>query len=194
MTLSQIIKLLKMGKVGVMPTDTVYGIIGSALNPQTVEEIYRLRKRASDKPMIVLISSIDDTEKFFIKLTKEQEKVLEKIWPNPVSVVLPLNSEKFKYLHRGKNSLAFRIPKSEMILKILKKVGPIVAPSANYEGEKPSESIEDAEMYFGKEIAFYVDGGKIISRPSTIVKLSKEGYFTVLREGVFDVRQIQLSG
>lgn len=193
MKFTKITKLLSQGKVGVMPTDTVYGIIGSALNPQTVETIYRLRKRSKDKPMIILISSTDDLKKFDIKLADKQEDCLKKIWPNPVSVVLLLKSDKFTYLHRGKNSLAFRIPKNEMLLKILKKVGPLVAPSANYEGEKPSESIADAQMSFGKQV-FYVDGGKIISRPSSIVKLSKEGHFTVLREGIFDVRQIQLSG
>ena len=70
---SEIVNLLKEGKVGVMPTDTIYGLVGSALNPQTVEEIYLLRKRATDKPFIVLISSINDLGKFGVFLTKEQK-------------------------------------------------------------------------------------------------------------------------
>lgn len=186
--IDRIAPLLEEGKIGVMPTDTIYGIVGSALNPQTVEKIYKLRKRAKDKPMIILIAGIDDLKNFGIKLTQPQNNFLKKIWPNPVSVVLPISGDKFKYLHRGKNSLAFRIPKDEKLLKILKRVGPLVAPSANIEGQKPSENIDQAKEYFAREVAFYVDGGKIKSKSSTIIDLKNDGSFVVLRQGSFSLR------
>ena len=194
MKLQEVIKLLNSGKVGVMPTDTIYGIVGSALNPKTVEEIYRLRKRAPEKPMIILISSLKDLEKFEINLTNTQKEFLEKIWPNPVSVVLPCNLEKFKYLHRGTNSLAFRMPKDKRFLEILRKVGPIVAPSANFEGKKFAETINEAKKYFGDSVAFYCeatrssykDGGDIKTMPSTLVTFDKD-LIKVLRKGSFKI-------
>ncbi len=182
---ADIIDLLKKGKIGVMPTDTIYGIVGSALNPQTVEEIYFLRKRDPSKPMIILISSLEDLRIFDIKLTKEQKGFLQKTWPNPVSVILPCPYEKFTYLHRGKKSLAFRLPKNKMLLQIIKEAGPLVAPSANLEKEKPAEKIEQAKKYFGGKMAFYLDGGKIQSKPSTMVQLYKDGKRIILREGTF---------
>lgn len=177
---------IRDGKIGVMPTDTIYGIVGSALNPDTVEEIYKLRKRTSDKPMIILISSIKDLEKFDVNLTVKQKDFLKKIWPNPVSVVLPCKGENFKYLHRGTKSLAFRIPRDSMLLKILRQTGPLVAPSANFEGEKPSENISDAKNYFGDQVDFYLDGGEISSIPSTLIEL-KEAEVRVLRQGNFRI-------
>lgn len=183
----KIVDLLKAGKVGVMPTDTIYGIVGSALIPDTVEEIYTLRKREKDKPFIILISSIQDLKKFDVKLTKEQKDFLEKNWPNPLSVVLVVSSEKFRYLHRGKNSLAFRMPNNEKLLGILKKTGPLVAPSANLAGVKPAEEVEEAKRYFGDQLSFSVDGGKLKSKPSTIVQLLEDGTKIVLREGSFKV-------
>ncbi len=183
----KVIELLKAGKIGVMPTDTIYGIVGSALNPETVEEIYNLRKREKDKPFIILISSIDDLKKFEVRLTKEQKDFLEKSWPNPLSVILVVNADKFKYLHRGKNSLAFRMPKDEKLLKLLKQTGSLVAPSANLAGVKPAETIKEAKRYFGSKITFYVDGGKLKSRPSTIVQLYEDGTRIVLRKGSFKV-------
>lgn len=209
----EIIKFLKAGAVGVMPTDTIYGIVGSALIPNSVEEIYRLRKRSKDKPMIILISEITDLNFFNIKLTAKQENLLKKIWPNPVSVVLPCPDIEFTYLHRGKYSLAFRIPKNKTLLNILKESGPLVAPSANFEGELPSTNIAEAKKYFGKKVTFYIDGGKINrgtvffqkinrgtislrkikSRSSTIIKLKKNGSFEVLREGSFKLKEIYLS-
>ena len=179
--INQINRQLKLGKIGVIPTDTIYGIVGSALNPQTVEEIYKLRKRSTDKPMIILISALSDLKKFNIDLKPKQVDFLKKIWPNPVSVVLSCSSKKFKYLHRGRNSLAFRIPKNELLLKVLQQVGPLVAPSANLEGEPPAKNIEQASRIFAEKVDFYVDGGEVNHQSSTIIRLSDEGLPAVLR-------------
>lgn len=184
--MNELINLLKNGGVAVIPTDTIYGIVGSALNPQTVEEIYRLRKRAKDKPMIILISSLKDLKFFDIKLNDAQRNFLQKNWPNPLSVVLPVKAEKFKYLHRGTNSLAFRMPKNENLLKILKEVGPLVAPSANFEGEKPAENISEAKKYFGDIVVIYLDGGQISSEPSTLITW-EDNSIKILRQGSFKI-------
>lgn len=186
--IDQVVNLLKAGKIGIMPTDTIYGIVGLALNPQTVEKIYLLRKRGTDKPMIILISGLTDLNYFNILLTPEQKSFLEKNWPEPLSVVLSCPSEKFRYLHRGKNSLAFRVPKNEMMLKVIKEVGPLVAPSANLEGDKPAENIDQAKESFNKSVSFYVDAGRLESKPSTIIQLYEDGKKVVLREGSFKVK------
>lgn len=171
-----------------IPTDTIYGIVGSALLSKTVEEIYILRKRALDKPMVVLIAGIPDLEKFDIKLTSAQIDLLNRIWPNPVSVILSCPGEKFSYLHRGKKSLAFRMPKNELLSSLLKESGPLAAPSANFEREKSSETVEEAKRYFGDKVSFYVDGGRLKSKPSTVIQLYKDGTKIVLREGRFPMQ------
>lgn len=186
MEIEKLIKLLSSGQVGVMPTDTIYGIVGLALNPKVVEKIYKLRKRSKDKPMIILISSLDDLNKFNIRLTKPQKDFLENNWPNPVSVVLPCNSEEFNYLHRGKNTLAFRMPKDEKLLKLLEETGPLVAPSANIEGGKPAENIEEAKKYFGNNVEFYLEGGIINNTPSTLVDFTVDEP-SILRQGEFKI-------
>lgn len=180
--------LLKKGEVGVMPTDTIYGIVGSALKPDVVENIYRLRGRTPNKPMIILVSGLNDLNDFNILLSKEQRNFLKKNWPNPLSIVLSCPSEKFKYLHRGKKSLAFRMPKDDNLPGILKKAGPLVAPSANLEKNKPAETISEAKKYFGNSISFYVDGDKLESKPSTVVRLYEDGTWVVLREGSFKIK------
>lgn len=193
----RIAELLKAGKIGVMPTDTIYGIVGSALNPDTVEEIYTLRKREKDKPFIILISSIEDLKKFDVFLTKEQRDFLEKNWPNPLSVVLSVRSGRFQFLHRGKNSLAFRMPNNGRLLALLKQTGPLVAPSANLAGAKPVEETEEAKKYFGDKVSFYCLGGKmnkflaspIKSKPSTIIQLYEDGTRIILRQGNFQMEK-----
>jgi len=186
--LGGIIKILKGGGVGVLPTDTIYGIVGSALIPEAVRRIYKLRRRNQRKPMIVLISSVANLKKFGVRIGVRERKVLNRIWPNKVSVILPLSakrralSDKLEYLHRGTKSIAFRLPKSNWLRKLLANVGPLVAPSANWEGKPPARTIREARRYFGKKVDFYIDANRLVSKPSTLVAI-KDGRIKVLRMG-----------
>ena len=183
-----IVPILLSGGIGVFPTDTIYGVLGSALKKETVERIYKLRKRELKKPMIILISSIDDLRMFGIDLNAKQKSVIAKLWPGKISIAFDCKSKKMSYLHRGTFSLALRLPKDENLVKILKKTGPLVATSANIAGEKPAETIDEAKKYFGKKVDFYVDYGKLKSMHSTLVKVDVLGNIAVLREGAVKIK------
>lgn len=170
------VSLLSKGGVVVMPTDTIYGVLGSALHPKTVARVYRLRKRNPKKPIIVLIGSIADLKHFGIMLDTPTRRVLNRFWPGPVSIILPLSADKnivrqFRYLHRGTKSIAFRLPKPVWIRRLLKRTGPLVAPSANWEGQPPARTIEEARRYFGKHVDAYVDMGPRRGKPSKLVRI-----------------------
>lgn len=179
-----LLKTLQEGGVAVIPTDTIYGIVGKASDSSVVERIYRIRKRAPQKPCIILISDIGELEKFSITLSVEQKNQLEEYWskPDPVSIVLDCPNDRFTYLHRGTHTLAFRMPHQEELRELLRRTGPIVAPSANTEGMSPAQNIEEAKKYFGDSIDMYIDGGDIQGNPSKIIKLHKDGSVTILRE------------
>ncbi|MDE2311584.1 MAG: threonylcarbamoyl-AMP synthase [Patescibacteria group bacterium] len=164
-------KILNGGGVGVMPTDTIYGVLGGALLPKTVERIYRLRRRNKSKPLIVLISSPRDLKTFKIKLSALAKRVLKQSWPGKVSVILPCPSAAFRYLHRGKKTLAFRLPKYRPLIKLLKLTGPLVAPSANWEGYPPANNVAEARKYFRGRVDFYLSGGSRKSKPSRLIKI-----------------------
>lgn len=185
---------LKNSGVGVMPTDTIYGLVGQALKPKTVERIYRLKKRRGDVPFIIIISDIEDLKLFDIKPTPPVKNILNKLWPNPVSIILPLSTKnkdqikKFRYLHRGKNSLSFRLPKNKKIQNLIKQTGPLIATSANIHGEPPAETISKAKKYFDKNVDFYLNAGKLKSPPSTLISIC--GAKTeVIRQGKFKIQK-----
>ncbi len=175
--------ILRSGGVGVILTDTIYSVVGFAMRPETVEKIYQIRKRGPKKPMIVLISSVRDLARFGISPSPKIQKILRAVWPGKVSVILPCRSKKFSYLHRGANSLAFRIPQKKQLLALLRKTGPLVAPSANLEGKPPAATITEAKKYFKNAIDFCIDGGRIKSLPSTLIAIDQNGSITVRRQG-----------
>jgi L-threonylcarbamoyladenylate synthase len=174
-------RILKQGGVVVMPTDTLYGIVGIADSVETVNRIYNVRKRNPDKPCIILIGGVSELEKFSVTVSKEQKEILTQNWPGPVSIILDCEEEKFKYLHRGTKTLAFRLPASEDLQNLLKKTGPLIAPSANLEGFPPAQNISEAKKYFGDLVDLYVDGGEAKGNPSRVIKLKKDGAVEVLR-------------
>ncbi|MBI2035106.1 MAG: threonylcarbamoyl-AMP synthase [Candidatus Liptonbacteria bacterium] len=178
----KIINILKNGGIGVMPTDTIYGLVGSALNRKTVRKIYKIRRRNPKKPFIILINSKDDLKIFGIHPNVKTQKVLKKLWPGKVSVILPCRLKKFAYLYRGTNTLALRVPKKNSLRKLLRSTGPLVAPSANWEGYPPAKNIKEAKKYFGDHIDFYVNGKNKNTKPSTLIMI-KSGQVSVLRQG-----------
>lgn len=179
-----IIKYIIKGKIGVIPTDTIYGVVASAWSKKTVERAYKIMKRNPKKPFVILIGSIADLALFNIKLDTATRNILEKVWPGKVSVILPITSAKFQYLHRGTKTLAFRLPKKQSLLKLLKKTGPLISSSANPQGKKPAETIAEARKYFADMIDFYVSGGRMKSLPSTLVEI-KNGQVCVIRKGAW---------
>lgn len=191
---SSVISILHKGGIGVMPTDTVYGLVGRATSSQTVERIFRVRKRDPGKPFIILISHIDEIELFGIHLSTRERKILERIWPGPVSVILPCKDKNFHYLHRGKKSLAFRLGKVSWLHSLIKQTGPLVAPSANPAGLPTATSVAMAKRYFSKDVDFYVGGKMLTGLPSTVIHFEK-GKVVVDREGVIsetDIRKMVL--
>ena len=187
-----ITKIIKEGGVGILPTDTLYGLVGLALNKKAVERIYEIKKRDKEKKLIILIAHKKDLKLFKINIDDRTKKALNKFWPNPISIVLPLSDDKtfnqsIFYLNRGTDTLAFRMPKPKWLRKLLKKTGPLVAPSANPEGMSPAENIEQAKAYFGNLVDFYVDNGQLKGQPSTLIALNEQG-LEVRRQGVAEIK------
>lgn len=177
------ISRLKEGQIGVIPTDTIYGLVGSALSERVVKRIYKVRKRNPLKPLLILISSLNDLKQFDVALSSEDKKMLKTLWPDKVTVILPLGKEgvkKYRYLHRGTKTLAFRLPKDKTLKSTLSKTGPLVAPSANPESLIPAHTIAQAQAYFGTEIDFYIKG-KVSKKPSKIIAL-KNGLIEIIRK------------
>lgn len=174
----QAISLINEGKVGVIPTDTVYGLCAAANDESAVKKMYKLKAR-ENKPGTLIAANIDQLVELGIK--KRYLKPVEHYWPNPISVVIPTGFT-LEYLHQGKQSLAIRIPKDKQLQELLLQTGPLITTSANLPGQPPAEDIKQAEEYFGGEVDYYVDGGQLQNQASTIIRVVDDAV-EVLREG-----------
>jgi len=181
---SEVVKILQTGGVGVLPTDTLYGLVGSALNKKAVQKIYKLKRRSPGKPFIILISKTSDLKLFGIRISTRSALVrdLKRFWPGPISIILecPNLDNKMSYLKPLDKTLAFRCPNVKWLNVLLNKAGPLVAPTANPEGLPLSQDIGQAEKYFASKVDFYVDTGTLKGKPSKIIKV-ENGKVKIIR-------------
>lgn len=169
--------LLRRGCVGIVPTDTVYGLVAVASDPAAVERFYALKNR-DQKPGTLIAASTDQLLALGVP-ANEIEKAA-KYWPNPLSAVLTVSGN--NYLHQGVGTLAMRVVADAKIRELLEQTGPLITSSANQPGEPPATTIDQAIMYFGDNVDFYIDGGQIVTEPSTIIRPTADG-IEILRQG-----------
>lgn len=177
--------LVKNGAVGVLPTDTVYGLVARASDPTAVKQLYDLKLREG-KPGTIIAASVEQLEQLGLK--RRYLKAVEQFWPGAVSVIIPCGPE-LQYLHEGKNSLAVRIPDVEKLRKLLNQIGPLLTSSANHPGEPTAMNVDEARVYFDDKVDFYEDGGDLSGRaPSTIIRIVDDA-IEIIRQGAVRIEE-----
>lgn len=177
-----LLEIITSGGIGVIPTDTVYGLVASAKFPKAVARLYEQKDRYG-KPGTILAANIDQLVELGIK--RRYLMAVKQFWPGAVSVIVPC--PELQYLHLGHNSLAVRIPADSLLVGLLEKTGPLQTSSANLTQQPTVDNLREAQMVFGSKINFYVDGGDLSNRqPSTIIRVDDD-VVTVVRQGVVKI-------
>jgi L-threonylcarbamoyladenylate synthase len=184
--LNQVAQLLLGGGVALLPTDTIYGLHGSALDEAAVARIADIKGREETKPFVVLASSIDDLAPLGIDVRPELLKVLDTVWPAPLTAVLPLRHP--IAASRGAATLAVRIPALQWLRELVSRTGPLVSTSANRSGEPPVQDASALARDLQDQLDAVVDGGVLSGEPSAILDLTRaEPRF--IREGEYSFTQ-----
>ena len=181
-------QIIENGGIAVFPTDTVYGLGCNPYNSSAVEKIYEIKSRDKIKSLPVLAYSLEIVKKITC-IDAFTEKIIEKYWPGPLTLILKLTDEKLKKSLKLNDKIAIRIPDSECTLKLLEKCNLLVGTSANISGNTsftdPDECIKNIKNY-----DIFLNGGTITSKgESTIIEIENEK-IEIIREGVLKKEEI----
>ncbi len=169
-------RIIHEGGLVAFPTETVYGLGGDALNPESSKKIYAAKGRPSDNPLIVHVSNMDDVKKIVKEVPNAAYKLAEAFWPGPLTMIMNKNDKVPYETTGGLDTVAIRMPNNKIALGLIDAAGGyIAAPSANTSG-RPSPTIAKycVEDLSGK-IEMIIDGGQVgIGLESTIVDLTSE--------------------
>lgn len=161
------------GKVICFPTDTVYGI-GALYNDQeAISKIYKMKSRDLNKPLANLCNGLKQIESLGIGIPKVAKELIDKHWPGALTIIFDDKD----------NKISFRMPNSEIALKLLNKFSILTTTSVNESGEPELNSYDEINLKFGSMIDYYIDDEVSLSKlASTVVDVSG-GSIKVLRQG-----------
>jgi L-threonylcarbamoyladenylate synthase len=177
-------RILKEGGLVAFPTETVYGLGGDALSPESSKKIYAAKGRPSDNPLIVHVCRWEDVEPIVEKIPKEAEKLAAAFWPGPMTMIFQKSSLVPYETTGGLDTVAIRFPSNKIAAAMIRAGGGyIAAPSANKSGRpSPTEAKYCREDLDGK-VEMIIDGGQVgIGLESTIIDLTEDTP-TILRPG-----------
>lgn len=177
------IEILKNGGIGVFPTDTVYGVGTDGLDAEAIKKIYEVKNRPFDRPINLLVNSIEMIEKIAY-INDIERQIIEEYMPGAVTLILKKKEIVPDILTNNLDTVGVRIPECEDVLKLIDGLNrPLAASSANISDLEPAVSFEGAKKYFENNVDFIIDGGNSkIGIASTIVKVDGSRV-EVLRKG-----------
>lgn len=181
-------KIIKSGGIVVFPTDTVYGIGCDPYNKEAIQKIYKIKSRESSKSLPILAFSKEVATKI-AEFDKNAEKIAEKIWPGPLTLILKLTDEKLKASLNIDNKIAIRVPKHQCTLELLEKCDFLVGTSANISGMGPFRNPEECYQNI-QDFDLFLDGGTITSGGESTIIEFEEGKLKIHREGVLTREEI----
>ena len=188
--LTKAVALLQAGQLVALPTETVYGLFGLALDNTVVEKVYRVKNRQHDHALNLNISSFEQMKYFSQNQPKYLEKLYNKFMPGSLTVILEANKRVPSLVNYGMPTVGFRMPDNQTTLEILRQTGPMVGPSANLTGNPSPKTAQDVLSDLSGQIAAVLKADESISGiDSTIVDLTGE-LPTILRQGALTLSEI----
>lgn len=172
--IKQVGKILRDGGLAAIPTETVYGLAGNALNGKCAEKIFAAKGRPSDNPLIVHISSLSQWDALVAEIPDEAKALAEAFWPGPLTIILPKSSLIPDEVSGGLSTVAVRMPENGIARAIIESAGvPLAAPSANLSGKPSPTSATHVIDDMMNRIEAIVDSGDCnVGVESTVISLA----------------------
>ena len=184
-------RLLSTGRLVAFPTETVYGLGADAANGDAVREIFAVKGRPADHPVIVHIPSHEHLARWARAISNEALVLADAFWPGPLTLILPRANDVLDEITGGQDSIGVRVPSHPVARALLDAFGSgIAAPSANRFGHVSPTCAQHVASDLGDSPAMILDGGSCpVGIESTIIAF-EDGAPVLLRPGAIGVAEL----
>jgi tRNA threonylcarbamoyl adenosine modification protein (Sua5/YciO/YrdC/YwlC family) len=192
---SYVVKALEQGKMIGLPTDTFYGLAVDPVNLNAVDSIYELKRRARNKPLSLMIDDVARAYELARDLDARFDRLAEKFWPGPLTLIVKAGTRLPLRVTANTGNVALRVPAAEIPRAIVRCFGrPVTATSANLAHAAECTDAISLEAQLGHVLPMIVDGGiSGTDLPTTIVDLTRDDGWQVIREGAIPLHNIALA-
>lgn len=189
--LQQAIAKLKAGEVVAIPTETVYGLAADASNDAALRQIYAIKQRPADNPLIVHIADASQVQAWAAEFPPLAQTLAQAFWPGPFTLVLPAQSHVSTILRANQPTVALRVPGHPLALQLLQQSGlALAAPSANKFTQLSPTTAAHVQAGLGANLPVLDGGACQVGIESTIVAV-KDDDWQLLRPGMISAKEIQ---
>ncbi|HSI24661.1 MAG TPA: L-threonylcarbamoyladenylate synthase [Methylotenera sp.] len=189
--LDEAITKLQNGEVVAIPTETVYGLAADASNDAALRQIYTIKQRPTDNPLIVHIADASQVYDWASEFSPLAQKLASAFWPGPFTLVLPAKPHVSNILRGNNPTVALRVPNHALTLQLLKQSGlALAAPSANKFTQLSPTTAAHVATSLGDAVAVLDGGACEVGIESTIVAVDGENW-QLLRLGMLSETNIQ---
>ena len=174
------------------PTETVYGLGASAMNPEAVSKVFEAKARPRGNPLIVHVSNLSQVGSVVTHVSPKAEALMKMFWPGPLTLLFPKSDAVLDIVTAGLPNVAVRMPDHPVSQALIEACGvPLVAPSANLSGRPSPTGAKDVLADLDGKVDIILDGGTThIGVESTVLDVSKEPP-VILRPGAIGKEEIE---
>jgi len=188
-----VVEVLLKGGVVAGPTETFYGLMASADQPEAITRIFELKSRPSEKPLLLLLDHPARMEAYGREISPEVKVLAEKFWPGPLTLLLKARPGLNSHLAGSRGIVGVRVEGLGLIRTIVKALDrAVTGTSANLSGEPAAGTAKEVEDYFGDEVDLILDAGPCPGgKASTVVDTSLSPPF-LLRDGPVSLEALKV--
>lgn len=200
--LTKAVDLLKNGDVVVFPTDTIYGIGASIGKESGVKKIFEVKSRSPEKPIMIYVTTLKQLEDFAREVQASTLESLKKIWPGGMAGIFFKKQDVIpSCVTSGKDTVAIRIPKHQLCLELVERVGyPLAVTSANISSMETPKTAPEVAAQLGERVPLVLDGGSspqhqastLVDFTGSTAQLLREGAlpFSTLKQFIPDLESV----
>ncbi|MFH1715604.1 MAG: L-threonylcarbamoyladenylate synthase [Elusimicrobiota bacterium] len=189
--LSDAVRRFLNGEIGIVPTDTIYGLAGRINDERALKRLYDIKKRPESKLFVLQTADIESALGLILNPDDKIKKLVSAFWPGALTIIARPSAYLMKTFNWTSETIALRVPDHPIMRAILKKIKtPLLVTSANISGKEVLTDIEKLKELFNGLVDFVIDDQKKYSSvPSTIVDAAGDG-IKIIREGVISKEEI----
>jgi L-threonylcarbamoyladenylate synthase len=169
-------RMILAGKVVAVPTDTLYGLAADPFNLAAVSEVNRIKRRMAERPLPLLVASVDQAADLAHDPPRLFFQLAEKFWPGPLTLVVTASRQLPLKVSGNTGKVGLRWPKAPVVAALIAACGrPLIGTSANLTEQPPCTSAEEVDRQIGDTVPLILDGGPTPAHvPSTVIELAGE--------------------
>jgi len=171
-SLEAAVRALESGFLIALPTDTVYGLAADVSYTGSADRLFALKQRSRSVELPVLVADVEQAMSIAVAVPPAAERLMDKFWPGPLTIVLPRNPEFVADLGSDEETVGVRCPGHIVPRLLCEEVGPLATTSANLHGQPPLTNAQAVADTFPEGIAIVLDGGPCTGEASTVVDVT----------------------